>query len=597
VHEAELILATGALLAAGLLASLVAGRLRIPGLVLFLGVGMAIGSDGTGWIEFSNYELARFVGIIALGLILYEGGLTAGFDEIRPVLAPALSLALVGTAITAAVTGVAAALLLDLSLLEGLLLGAILCSTDGAAIFALLRGSTLRRRLARTLEGEAGMNDPVAVLLVLGFVEWIMQPEGGLANMLVLLVQQLLIGGAVGLFVGRVAAMAFQRAQLASAGLYPVASIATAAIAFGGAEILHGSAFLSVYLAGLVIGSAPIPAKQTVTIFHQGLAWVAQITLFIVLGLLVFPHELPAVALEGLLITLVLVFVARPVAVAVATVALGYTLPERVALSWAGLRGAVPVVLATFPVIEGIQVAPEFFNIVFFAVLISTLLQGATFEPLSRRLGVTTSDPALPRPLTETGTIRGLGAEVVEYPVGDEDAIVGRRVRELGLPRDAVINVIVRGDEAIPPRGSTRVEAGDALHVLIRQEVTREVGPLLERWRHGPMGEPPPRPRLRASSVSFTVRPWNDEDGDPAHPRMIGGHEVLEHVRTRRDRRGALVVLDDGRLAVTGPLVAVGTPIALQTFARRRLAQSSDDAERGWWQEVVGSIATPWPHS
>jgi potassium/hydrogen antiporter len=261
VHEAELILATGALLAAGLVASLAAGRLRIPGLVLFLGVGMAIGSDGTGWIDFSDYELARFVGIIALGLILYEGGLTAGFGEIRPVLWSVLSLATLGTAVTAAVTGVAVAWLLDRPLLEGLLLGAILCSTDGAAIFALLRGSTLRRRLARTLEGEAGMNDPVAVLLVLGFIQWIEQPESGLVHMLQLLVQQLLIGGVVGLLVGRIAAVAFQRAQLASAGLYPVASIATAAIAFGGAEILHGSAFLAVYLTGLVIGSAPIPAK------------------------------------------------------------------------------------------------------------------------------------------------------------------------------------------------------------------------------------------------------------------------------------------------------------------------------------------------
>jgi cell volume regulation protein A len=597
VHEAQLILATGALLAAGLIASLAAGRLRIPGLVLFLGVGMVIGSDGTGWIEFSDYQLARFVGIIALGLILYEGGLTAGFSEIRPVLWSALSLATLGTAVTAAVTGVAAAWLLDRPLLEGLLLGAILCSTDGAAIFALLRGSTLRRRLARTLEGEAGMNDPVAVLFVLGFIEWIRQPESGLVNMLELLAQQLLIGGVVGVLVGQVATLAFQRAQLASAGLYPVASIATAAIAFGGAEILHGSAFLAVYLTGLVIGSAPIPAKQTVTIFHEGLAWVAQITLFIVLGLLVFPHELPGVALEGLLITVVLVLVARPAAVWLSTLLSGYSNAERIALSWAGLRGAVPVVLAIFPVIEGVEGAREFFNIVFFAVLISTLLQGSTFEPLAQRLGVTTSDPALPRPLTETGTIRGLGAEVVEYPVGADDAIVGRRVRELGLPRDAVINVIVRGNEAIPPRGSTRVEAGDALHVLIRQEVAREVPPLLERWHRGPMGSPPPRPRLRASSVSFTVRPWRDEDGDPAHPETIGGHGVLEHVRTRRDRRGALVVLDDGRLAVTGPLVAIGTPIALQTFARRRLAQSADDAERGWWQEVVGSIATPWPHS
>ena len=198
MHEAELILATGALLAAGLVASLAAGRLRIPGLVLFLGVGMVIGSDGTGLIDFEDYELARFVGVIALALILFEGGLTAGWDEIRPVLGPTVRLATVGTAITAVVTGVAAAWLLDRPLLEGLLLGAILCSTDGAAIFALLRGSTLRRRLARTLEGEAGMNDPVAVLLVLGFIEWIQEPEYGLLEFGVLLVLELGIGASSG---------------------------------------------------------------------------------------------------------------------------------------------------------------------------------------------------------------------------------------------------------------------------------------------------------------------------------------------------------------------------------------------------------------
>lgn len=593
MHEAELILGAGALLAAGLLASLVAGRLRIPGLILFLGVGMLIGSDGTGWIDFSDYELARLVGVIALALILYEGGLTAGFGEIRPVLAPVVGLATVGTVVTAVITGTAAAWLLDRPLLEGLLLGSILCSTDGAAIFALLRGSTLRRRVARTLEGEAGMNDPLAVLLVMGFISWIQQPDYGIVQMLGLLVQELGIGLAVGLLVGRLATLALQRAQLASAGLYPVASIATAALSFGGADILHGSGFLAVYLTGLALGSATIPAKQTVTIFHQGIAWVAQIVLFIALGLLVFPRQLPDVALEGTLIALVLVLVARPVAVAIATLGAGYGLAERGALSWAGLRGAVPVVLATFPVIEGVRDAPEFFDIVFFAVLISTLLQGATFESLARRMGVTTNEPALPRPLTESGTIRGLGAEVVEFPVGEEDAVAGHRVRELGLPRDAVINVIVRGDEAIPPRGSTRIEVGDALHVLVRQEVADQVHALLERWRRGPMGGPPARPRLRSASVSFTVRPWGEADGDPAHPQVVAGHSVLEHLRTRRDTRGALVVLDDGRLAVTGPLVAVGTPIALQTFARRRLEGEIDDAERGWWQEVVGAVAAP----
>jgi cell volume regulation protein A len=593
MHDGQLILVAGALLTAALAASLLAGRIRVPGLVLFLGLGMAIGSDGLGWIQFGDYERARTIGVVALALILFEGGLVAGFREIRPVLGPAISLALVGTLVTAAITGLAAAWLFDLSTLEGLLVGSIFASTDGAAIFALLRGSTLRRKLARTLEGEAGLNDPVAVLLVVGFIAWIEQPEYGVIDMVGLFAQQIGIGLAIGLGVGWLAAQALRRMSLATAGLYPVATIATAALAFGAADSLHGSGFLAVYLAGLALGSAAIPAKQTVTTFHQGLAWVAQLSMFMVLGLLVFPSQLGPVALEGIVLALVLVFVARPVATAVATIGAGFNGRERVVLGWAGLRGAVPVVLATFPVIDHVPGSLEFFNIVFFAVLFSTLLQGTTFEPLAKRLGVTTSEPALPRPLTEAGTIRRLGAEVVEYPVGAEDAVVGRRVRQLGLPRDALLNVIVRGEQAIPPRGSTLIEAGDRLHVLVRQEVAGSLPVLLERWQYGPFEEPGQRrPRMRGTAVIFSARPWSESDGDPARPDSVLGVEVAEHLRTRRDAAGALVALVDGRFAVTGLVVAVGAPQQVQTYCRRRLDRTRDDTELAWWQEVVGALAT-----
>src|SRR3954470_20755313 len=230
MSDGVLLLATGALLAGALAASLLASRLRIPGLVVVLGVGMAIGSDGAGWIHFDKYRLAETIGVIALSLILFEGGLAAGFGEIRPVLAPAISLAVIGTTITAVLAGLAAAWLFDFSTLEGLLLGSIVAATDSAAIFALLRGSTLRRRVARTLEGESGFNDPIAVLLVLGFIDWIEQPGYGIADMLWLLVRQLGIGMAIGLAVGWLSARGLRRAQLGSAGLYPVASLATAAL-------------------------------------------------------------------------------------------------------------------------------------------------------------------------------------------------------------------------------------------------------------------------------------------------------------------------------------------------------------------------------
>ena len=592
MSDGELILVAAALLAAGIGASLLASRVRLPGLLLFLAVGMAIGSDGLGWIDFNNYELARTIGVVALALILFEGGLTAGFDEIRPVLRPSLLLAIVGTVGTAVLCGLAAAWLFDLTTLQGLLIGAIISSTDGAAIFALLRESTLRRKLARTLEGEAGFNDPVAVLLVVGFIEWIQQPDYGLLDMIGLFATEMGIGAVVGVGVGWLAVRGLRNATLASPGLYPVATLATAGLAFGGASVLHGSGFLAAYLAGLVLGSERIPAKQTVTVFHQGLAWVAQITMFLALGLLVFPSELGEVWLKGTALALLLVFIARPLSAALATAFDRFTAGERVVLGWAGLRGAVPVVLATFPVIENIDHSREFFNIVFFAVVISTLLQGTTVEWLARRLGVTTSEPALPRPLVETGTVRRLGAEIVEYPVGPDDAIVGQLVRELGLPRDALLSVIVRGEEALLPRGSTRIEAADRLHVMVREEVAEDMDDLLERWRSGPVGLPPRRDTLlRSGSAVFTTRPWTDDDGDAGFPKDVQGVPVAEQIRTRRDTRGALVQLVDGRFAVTGPRLAIGGPLQLQRYARRRLASEEDAAARAWWQEVIGALA------
>jgi potassium/hydrogen antiporter len=594
MSDGELILVAGALLAAGIAASLLAARVRLPGLLLFLGLGMVIGSDGLDWIDFRDYELARSIGVVALALILFEGGLTAGFGAIRPVLRPALGLAVVGTFITAGITGLAAAWLFDLTTLEGLLLGSIIASTDGAAVFSVLRGSTLRRRLAYTLEGEAGFNDPVAVLLVIGFVDWILEPDYGLGDMAILFVVEVGIGLVAGAVVGWLAVQGLRRARLDTPGLYPVASLATAALAFGVADELHGSGFLAVYLAGLVLGSSAIPAKRTVTVFHQGLGWVAQIVMFLALGLLVFPTRLDDVWLEGTVVALVLLFAARPIATFAGTALDAFSVREKIVLGWAGLRGAVPVVLATFPVIDHVPGSEDvFFNIIFFAVVLSTVLQGATFEPLAARLGVTTNEPALPRPLAETGTIRRLGAEIMEYPVGAEDAIAGRRVRDLGLPRDALVSVIVRGDEAVLPRGSTRIEPGDRLHVVVRSEVAASMPDLLERWRRGPVGEDvrPPRELIGAFGV-FTSRPWDEEhDGDPAYPDELLGVGVLEHLRTRRDRRGALLSLADGRYAVTGPTLAAGGARQLQAYARRRLARETDETARAWWQEVIGALA------
>jgi potassium/hydrogen antiporter len=589
----QLLLVAGALLTAGLAVSLVAGRLRFPGLVLVLGVGMAVGSDGLGWIEFDDYEVARTVGVVALVAILFEGGLTAGFQEIRPVLGSSTSLAFAGTIGTAVITGLAAGWLFNLSTLEGLLLGSILAATDGAAVFAVLRGSSLRRRLARTLEGEAGLNDPVAVLLVLGFIDWIQHAGYGLFDLAALFAQQLAIGLAIGLLIGGLGILALRRLRLASAGLYPVASIAIAALAYGVADALHGSGFLAVYLAGLALGSAATPARRTIVTFHEGLAWIAQLGMFLALGLLVFPSQLGGVALKGTALAIIVAFVARPLAALIATALGGFSIQERLVLGWAGLRGAVPVVLATFPVIEHVPHSLEFFNIVFFAVLLSTVVQGATFEPLARRLGVTTSEAALPAPLIEPGAIRRLGAEIVEFKVGPGDAASERRVRDLGLPRDALLNLIVRGEQALPPRGSTRVEPGDRLHILVRQEVAVEFRELLERWRHGPLPERRRPGAVPRGSTIFSTRPWQPADGDPSHPAEVAGVRVAEQLRTRRDRPGALLALADGRFAYTGSILAIGSARRVQDAARRRLRDTDDDSERAWWREVIGALAEP----
>ncbi len=530
---------------------------------------------------------------MALGLILFEGGLAAGYAEIRPVLGPGVSLAILGTAATAAIGGLAAMWLFDLSMVEGLLLGSILASTDAAAIFAVLRGSTLRRRLARVLEAEAGLNDPVAVVLVVGFVAWLSDPTYRADDLALELVSQLGIGLAAGLIVGGLAVVALRRSVFASAGLYPVASLSVAAIAFGVAAVLDGSGFLAVYLAGLVLGSSDVPAKRMIVTFHQGVGWLAQTALFLTLGLLVFPSQLGDSILRGSAMALVVVLVARPLGAALATAGWGFSWQERTALGWAGLRGAVPVVLATFPVIEHVPHSLEFFNIVFFAVLFSTVLQGTTFEPLARILGVTTSESALPLPLADVGAVRRLGAEVVEHPVRDGDAIVGVRVRQLGLPRDALVNLLVRGDRAILPRGSTEIEVGDRLHLLVRQEAAVELRELAERWRTGPMEVPVRRrPGMGGSHAPLTGGPWRG--GDAGRPQEVAGSAVVEQLRTRRDGTpGALVALEDGRFAFTGPVYSAGTLRHVRDAAHRRLIRAEEDSERAWWREVIGALAAP----
>ena len=475
-------LAVGAVLAASVAVALGAAKSGLPVLVAFLVLGMLLGSDGPGGIAFDDAQLAREVGVVALSAILYEGGLSTSWRRLREVAVPAVLLSTVGVVVTAALTGMAAFGLFNLSLTKSLLLGAVVASTDAAAVFATLRGSALRRRIARTLEAESGANDPVAIALTLGLIAWITEPHYGLGDLAVLLIRQLGLGLVIGVALGLVAMWIFARIPASIGAFVPVASVAAAALAYGAADAAHASGFLAVYLVGLAVGSTPSRYRSQLVAFHVGLAYVAQVALFIVLGLLVFPSQLPPVALAGLALAAALIFIARPVAVWVSLLPVRqFSGRERLLLGWAGLRGAVPIVLATFVLSSHVSGANTIFNAVFFVVLVSAVLQGTTLEWVAKKLGLLTSFAPAEAPLEVTR--HGHSLKMLEFAVAADHAIAGSAVRELGLPREALIAVLARGDESIPPRGSTRINPGDVLFILTPDGKEPELDDVFSRWR------------------------------------------------------------------------------------------------------------------
>jgi potassium/hydrogen antiporter len=458
-----------------------ASRSGVPLLVAFLALGMLLGSDGPGGIEFDDPELARTIGIIGLVAILFEGGLTTAWRGLRPVLVTASLLGTVGVVVTTAITGVAAYAFFHLTVTQSLLIGAVVGSTDAAAVFAQLRFTRLRRRLTRLLEAESGLNDPMSVALTIGFIEWVQHSDYGVADLVLLLVRQLGLGLVVGLVVGVAAAWTFARLPETIEPFAPVASVATAALGFGLADVGHGSGFLSVYIVGLFLGNTHTPFRRSLVAFHQGLAFLAQVALFVALGLLVFPSRLDSVVGSGLALAAVLVLVARPAAVWVSTLFQRFDNRERAFLGWAGLRGAVPIVLATFAQSADVAPSETIFNAVFFVVLVSALIQGPTLEPFARRLGLALPGGRRARPPIDVETAPDL--DLLEFTVAPGDAIDTAFVRELLLPRDAIVAVIVRDENSVPPRGSTQILAGDRLYVLTRPESREPVQEVFAMWR------------------------------------------------------------------------------------------------------------------
>ena len=478
--EGTLLLAVGAILALAVVSALAANRAGVPLLVGFLAVGMLLGSDGPGGIDFDDPDLARVVGVAGLVAILFEGGLTSAWRGIRPVLVTAALLGTLGVVVTAAVVGVAAAFLFDLSAANALLLGAVVGSTDAAAVFATLRFTTLRRRIARLLEAESGVNDPTAVALTIGLIEWIQHDDFRTFDLSLLLVQHLALGLVGGIVLGFASAWLFARLPQALAPFASVASLAIAALSFGIVAVIGGSGFLSVYIVGLILGNTHAGFRRPIVAFHQSLAFVAQVVLFVVLGLLVFPSDLLGVVLPGVALSLFLILVARPLAVWASTLFQGFGRRERAIVGWAGLRGAVPIVLATFALSEGIGESDTIFNAVFFVVVVSTLIQGPTLEPLARRLGLArAAGPVYRPPITVD---EGGAVDLFDFGVEEPHAVAGRFIRDLDLPRNALIVVIMRGEQVIPPRGNTRVEPGDRLYVLADPEAARDVEAAFAQW-------------------------------------------------------------------------------------------------------------------
>lgn len=475
----QLILVAAVLILLGILSSKLSARLGLPMLVLFLLVGMLAGEEGFGRLAFNNPQFAHAVGTIALAFILFDGGLQTPLSAVKKVWKPASILATLGVLVTALITGVAASYILPISPLEGLLIGAIVGSTDAAAVFSLLRnaGINLNERLKSTLEIESASNDPMAIFLTVTLLEVLVNGLKPGVGVLQLFFLQMGGGALVGLLIGYLTLQLLQRIQLQATGLYPVLVAAAGLLAFGLAANLGGSGFLAIFICGVLIGNNKFAFQKTTFLFHDGLAWLSQIMMFVMLGLLINPSSLLDVWWQGLLIAIVLIFVARPLAVLPVLPWFGFSLRQMTLVSWVGLRGSVPIILAIFPLMYGLPGAELIFNAVFFVVLISATLQGSTLAWVAKKLQLI--EPVQPK-AAATLEITALGdvdAEIVEYTLSAQSRAANRRLARMALPEGVVVAMITRNEQIIPPRGSTVLQAGDHLFVVLKKDFK----PMLEQ--------------------------------------------------------------------------------------------------------------------
>jgi cell volume regulation protein A len=460
-------------------------NLGVPTMLLFLGIGMLAGSEGPGGIHFDDPALAQSIGIIALVFILFAGGLDTNWSQVRPAVRQASSLATLGVFLTTLAVGAFLSFLLNFSLMNGLLLGAIVSSTDAAAVFSVLRSRniSLRGQLKPLLELESGSNDPTAIFLTIGLIHLLTDASSSVGSLALHFIFQMGLGAAFGYGLGKAMVFFLNRLKLAYEGIYPVFSLAFAALVYGATASIGGSGFLAVYISGLVASNSEFVHKKSLLRFFDGLAWLSQITMFVTLGLLVFPSQIIPIMGLGLLVSGFLMLVARPLSVFISLSFSMFQWREKAFISWVGLRGAIPIVLATFPLLAGLPDARLMFNLVFFIVLTSALFQGWSV-PIAARVFKVDAPPELKRryPL-EFSPVQGVDTELVDLIVPYNSPAAGKPIVELGMPPDSLIVLVSRDDSFLVPSGGTVLQEGDTVLVLVNKNNLPQVRSVLSKQK------------------------------------------------------------------------------------------------------------------